>query len=226
MWDKVDVVLYPSATETQLVQEIAPWTTARTITPFYFPIAPQRTTPPAGRTILFVAGFAHFPNVDAAQFLINEIMPALEGMVGPVNVILAGSNPVQAVRALAGPRVEVTGYISEDRLRDLYQQARVAVVPLRIGAGVKGKVVEALSYGVPLMTTHVGGQGMAGLEAIITVHEAPEAIARALANLSQDDDAWVAQGRAQRNFTQDHFSFDAMQKSVLDAFKPVGANKM
>ncbi|WP_298282094.1 glycosyltransferase [Acidocella sp.] len=222
IWGRVDLVLYPSETETIVVREVAPWALAKTITPFFFPIAEARTPPPQ-RALLFVAGFAHLPNVDAAHFLVCEIRPVLEKMVGPVSIILAGANPTDAVRALAGPNVEVTGYISDEALARLYAQARVAIVPLRFGAGVKGKVVEALSHGLPLVTTRTGAQGIPGLEAVIPVHDEVAAIARALALLLQDDEAWQARSDAQRAFARAHFSAAAMQKSVLEAFEAVAA---
>jgi GT2 family glycosyltransferase len=223
IWDQVDLVLYPSETETLLVRELAPWVTARTITPFCFPLAPARTTPPAERSLLFVAGFAHLPNVDAAQFLVQQILPALEHIVGRVKLILAGANPTQAVRALAGPNIEVTGYLSDDALRHLYSQARVAIVPLRFGAGVKGKVVEALSHGLPLVTTKTGAQGLSSLESVIPVSDDLSTLIQALALLLHDDAAWLAQSQAQRAFAARHFSFQAMQKSVLDAFETAAA---
>jgi len=224
VWEQVDLVLYPSETETQLVREIAPWVLARTITPFCFPVAEARAAPPAEFSLLFVAGFAHLPNVDAACFLICDIKPALEKNVGPVHIILAGANPTEAVQALAGPNVEVTGYISDEALSRLYERARVAIVPLRFGAGVKGKVVEALSHGLPLVTTKTGAQGIPGLDTVIPVHDDVDAIVEALTLLLQDDAAWQAQSGAQRDFAQRYFSFSAMQKSVLDALE-AGAAK-
>lgn len=221
VWSVADLVLYPSEAETQIVHEIAPWALARTIIPFYFPIAQERTMPPAERTLLFVAGFAHPPNVDAAQFLIREILPVLEGKVGSVRVVLAGSNPNEAVRALAGPNVKVTGYVSDEVLASFYETMRVAVVPLRFGAGVKGKVVEALSHGLPLVTTTTGAQGIPDLESIVPVHDDAENIAHSLAILLSDDAAWLKQAHAQRDFARTYYSFESMQSSVLNALKAI-----
>lgn len=221
VWSVADLVLYPSEAETQMVHEIAPWALARTIIPFYFPIARERIMPPAERTLLFVAGFAHPPNVDAAQFLIREILPILEGKIGSVRVVLAGSHPTEAVRALAGPNVKVTGYVSDEVLASFYETMRVAVVPLRFGAGVKGKVVEALSHGLPLVTTATGAQGIPNLESIVPVHDDAENIAHSLALLLSDDAAWLKQAHAQRNFARTYYSFESMQSSILNALKEI-----
>lgn len=219
IWNQVDLVFYLSSNETNLVQEIAPWVQAKTINLFFFNITQPRVFPPSEHILLFVAGFAHFPNVDAAQFLVHEILPKLETKVGPVRIVLAGANPTTDVQALAGPRVDVTGYVSEDALFNLYQKARVAIVPLRFGAGVKGKVIEALSYGLPLVTTHIGAQGIQKIENIFPVHDSAEDLATALAILLKDNSVWLAQSHAQQKFAEKNFSFSASQKTLLDALE-------
>ncbi len=219
VWRHFDVVIYPSEEEAAVVRAMAPNTLARGIVPFCFDAFPPRTAPVAGHRILFVAGFAHPPNVDAAMFLMHEVIPQLEAEVGPVKVTLAGSNPTKAVRALAGLDVEVTGYVTDEELGALYDRHRVSVVPLRFGAGVKGKVVESLSRGLPLVTTAVGAQGIAGLGEVVPVCDDVTGIVAALRRLLTDDAAWMAQSAAQMAFAQRWFSRAAMRRSVLSAFE-------
>jgi len=154
-------------------------------------------------------------NVDAAVWLTQEIMPLLRAVVGPVRLVLAGSNPTDEVRALAGVDVDVTGWVSEAQLQELYRTHRASAVPLRFGAGVKGKVVEALSHGLPLVTTPTGAQGIAGLNSVVPVCENAEAFAQALARLLIDDTVWMRQSMAQLRFAEGAFSRVAMQRSVL-----------
>ena len=217
VWRNFDVVIYPSEAEAETVRTVAPEILARGIVPFYFDPFPPRAAPPNDRHVLFVAGFAHTPNVDAAQFLIKEVVPLLERSFGPVKVTLAGSNPTDAVKALQSERVEVTGYISDERLAELYGSHRVAVVPLRFGAGVKGKVIEALSRGLPLVTTSVGSQGIVGLTDVVTVCDAATDLAEALRLLMTDDDAWMASSNAQMLFAQAFYSRAAVGASVISA---------
>ncbi len=161
---------------------------------------------PQVRSILFVAGFAHTPNVDAAKFLVEEIVPLLERSHGPMRVTLAGSNPTDDVKALQSETVEVTGYISDERLAELYDTHRAAIVPLRFGAGVKGKVIEGLSRGLPLVTTSVGAQGIVGLDQVVPVRDDAAGLADALDVLLRDDELWLARSRAQMAFAQTYFS--------------------
>lgn len=217
VWRNFDVVIYPSEEEAAIVRAMAPHIVACGIVPFSFDIAPPRWSAPKVRSVLFVAGFAHTPNVDAAKFLVEEIIPLLERSHGPIRVTLAGSNPTDAVRALQSETVEVTGYISEERLAELYDSHRAAIVPLRFGAGVKGKVIEGLSRGVPLVTTSVGAQGIVGLDQVVPVRDDAAGLADALDVLLRDDDVWLARSRAEMAFAQTYFSREAMQASVISA---------
>lgn len=128
-----------------------------------------------------------------------------------------GSHPTWAVSALAGPAVDVTGWVSDAELAKWYQESRVAVVPLRFGAGVKGKVVQALQQGLPLVVTSVGAQGIPGLSDIVPVRGEAGEIADALVTLLRDDSSWITQSQRQRAFAETHFSRTAMRESVIKA---------
>ena len=120
--------------------------------------------------IIFVAGFAHPPNVDAAIWFVKEILPLIKRRRPEVCLSPIGSAPTDDVRRLAGSCIEVTEWVSADELAARYADARVAVVPLRFGAG-EPKVIEALVEGVPLVTTPVGAQGLIGIEDVVPVTE-------------------------------------------------------
>jgi glycosyltransferase involved in cell wall biosynthesis len=145
--------------------------------------------------VLFVAGFGHPPNIDAACWLVESVMPKVWARRPDVALSLVGSNPTEEVRALAGERVEVTGYVDDAELERRYRSARVAVVPLRFGAGVKSKVVEALHHGLPLVTTQVGAQGLPGVSAVCEVSDDADAIAAAILALLDDDALWLDRAR-------------------------------
>ncbi len=108
--------------------------------------------------ILFVGGFQHDPNVDAAKFLVNEVMPKVEAIMGQVPVFIVGSKPTKEILELSSRNVTVTGWV--ENLRPMYDKAKIFVAPLRYGAGVKGKIGESLSFGLPTITTSIGAEGM------------------------------------------------------------------
>jgi glycosyltransferase involved in cell wall biosynthesis len=117
----------------------------------------------------------------------------------------------------AGSGVTVFADVSDTELSAAYARARVAVVPLRCGAGVKLKVAEALREGVPLVTTPVGAQGLPGIWQVVAVAEDPAPFAAAVVGLLLDDVTWARSCSAQLAFARSRFSGDAMQTTLLDA---------
>ena len=218
VWRDADLSLYPSDEERDAALLLEPEATIASIVPYFFTHFTERSEASAQPEILFVAGFAHAPNVDAALWFVQEVLPFVRAARPDVHVVLAGSNPTPKVRALAGQGLEVTGFLSDAALAARYASARVAVVPLRFGAGVKLKVVEALQEGLPLVTTPVGVQGLTGLADIIPVHDQPQAFAAAVLRLLEDDGQWLRQSTSQTGFARQRFSEAAMRDSLLGAF--------
>ena len=215
VWRRADVVLYPSPEETAVVSSLS--TRAATIVPYAYDEFADGREPATNREILFVAGFGHPPNVDAAVWLAGEIMKMIWAQVPDATLSLVGANPSQAVRALAGPRIEVSGRVSEDELRTRYARARIAMVPLRTGAGVKSKVVEALREGLPLVTTSVGAQGLPGIEQCIRIADDAPGLAEAAVKLLLDGALWRNASRLQLEYGRAHFSRAAFRRSFLDS---------
>ena len=215
IWRQVDIVLYPSEEEAAVAREETAQAVA--IVPYAYETFGDARVPPHNHEILFVAGFGHPPNADAAVWLVKEIFPRILEKAPDARLAIVGSNPTDAVRALAGEQVEVTGRVSEEELLVRYARARLALVPLRTGAGVKSKVVEALREGLPLVTTCVGVQGLPDIEHIIDVANDPEGLAEAAAGPLLDDALWVKASSRQVRYAQKHFSRSAFTKSLLGA---------
>jgi GT2 family glycosyltransferase len=215
LWRQVDVVYYPSSVETEAVRAVVPGVQAHTLPLYSFDEAPQVERPGQRKDLLFVAGFGHPPNVDAAKWLVQALMPLVWQEMGvPVHLWLVGSDPTEEVERLAGDRVSITGYVTDARLLEFYASARVAVVPLRFGGGMKGKVIEALHYGVPLVTTPVGAQGLDGLESVVPVSSDEKILAEGICALLRDDERWQEASRRQQDYIQGRFSMAAMERAL------------
>jgi O-antigen biosynthesis protein len=212
LWREADVVYYPSSSETAMVRATVPGVQALTMPLYFFDQEPPDTGLSGRKDILFVAGFAHPPNVAAAIWLVSAIMPAVRAAHPGVHLWLVGSNPAHEIQRLAADDVTVTGYVSDERLLQFYASARVAVVPLRVGAGMKGKVIEALHYGVPLVTTPTGAQGLDGLDDAVTVSNDEAVIADQINALLRDDGLWQERSRKQREYVAGRFSVQAMEQ--------------
>jgi sugar transferase (PEP-CTERM/EpsH1 system associated) len=103
-------------------------------------------------SIVFTGNMAYAPNVDAACWLVKEIMPLVwKQCPYGIKVLIAGADPKPAVKALAGPKVTVSGRL--DDIREAYAAASIFVAPMRIGSGMQNKLLEAMSMGLPCVTT-------------------------------------------------------------------------
>lgn len=148
--------------------------------------------PPLGRAhrsgMVFIGGFDHTPNVDGVLWFVGEVLPLIrERWLGHLTIL--GSNPPEAVRRLGCSHVTITGYLAD--VDPFFRSAAVFVAPLRYGAGVKGKVGQAMSLGVPVVTTGVGGEGMGildGAHALVRDHQ--KEFADAVVQLATDEVLW------------------------------------
>jgi len=213
IWCKADRIYYPSELETQFVGNWLERAGIRGIEVRTIPLYAFNSLPsldvedlPSRSDLLFVAGFAHAPNVDGAQWLVREILPRIQAKVSGVRINLVGSNPTSEVLALAGKHVTVTGYVTDEELASYYERSRVVVVPLRFGGGMKGKVLEAMHFGVPFVTTSVGLQGLDRCSPFATMADSPEDFAEAVITLLRDDDEWLRASAAGQAVIAEHFS--------------------
>jgi O-antigen biosynthesis protein len=217
VWRTVDVVLYLSDEEAAIVSQTEPGATARAIVPYCFHdfAAPRDATPDP--IILFVGGFAHAPNQQAVLWFVDRILPLIRERVPAARLAIVGSNPPSQVLDLAGDRITVAANVSDAELRAHYRSSRVAVVPLRYGAGVKLKVIEALREGLPLVTTSTGAQGLPGLDQVASICDDPCSFADAVCQLLQDDALWTVRCAAQIAYAEPRYSESAFRTSLLDA---------
>jgi O-antigen biosynthesis protein len=139
--------------------------------------------------LLFIGGYNHLPNVDAAIWLCGSIMPLIWAQYPDMRLTLLGSNPPTKVKNLQDDRVTVTGYIHD--VEPYFLNHRVFVAPLRYGAGIKGKVGQSLSYGLPIVSTSIGIEGFDlthELEAMIA--DEAEDFANSILTLYENINSW------------------------------------
>ncbi|HVC63483.1 MAG TPA: glycosyltransferase [Acetobacteraceae bacterium] len=220
IWRGADATLYPSEEETASVRVMEPGVTAHAMLPYCFETFGVERPAPAGRNIIFVGGFGHPPNEDAACWFVNNVLPRVRARVPDATLSIGGSNPTPRIRALAGDATRVHADVSDDVLHALYGAARVAVVPLRCGAGVKLKVVEALKEGVPVVTTPVGAQGLPGIADVACVCGDAASFADAVLTLLLDDALWQQRCAVQIGYARARFGEAALRQSMMRAVGP------
>ncbi len=112
-------------------------------------------------TMLFFGGFKHTPNISAAKKLCEELLPQIRKHVPDATVVLAGSHASEEIRDLGKlPGVDFRGFIEDEDLHKLYEDCAVTVVPLLAGAGIKGKICEAIAHKLPVITNSIGNEGI------------------------------------------------------------------
>jgi GT2 family glycosyltransferase len=218
IYEGVDVVYYPSQLEIEELAITHPQVNAQVVTPYVYEGVRSGADAAADRLatsggLLFVGGFRHPPNVEAVLWFCREVMPVLVERLPGIHLTIAGSHPPAEVSALAGPDVTVTGYVSDEELEKLYRKSRLVVVPLLTGGGIKGKVIEALSHAVPIVTTPTGAEGI--LEAETAMHiVSPDRFAEDLVAIYNDLDRLgelVARGSY---IIEKYYSFTALRRSL------------
>lgn len=220
VWNAVDVIYYPSVSETEYVQK---WLAmhsrnnevrARTIPLFAFESFQEDCGSGLKdrKGLLFVASFGHAPNIDAAVWFVREVFALIQVKHPDIHLELVGSNPTPEVQSLASHNVMISGYITDEELASRYQRSRVAIVPLRFGAGMKGKVIEAMHFGVPVVTTSTGVQGLEDVADAIAVADDPQPLADHVLRLLSDDALWIRQAEAAVKVAKSRFSVDEMRR--------------
>lgn len=159
IFKKVDLVLYPSDVEVKILKEEG--IDAKVLQPYLFEkMNYQEYDFNNRKNLLFVGGFRHSPNFDGIMWFIKDIFPKILKNHEDMKLYVAGSYPPQELLDLQNDNLIVTGFISDEELDKLYKEVRLVVVPLRYGAGIKGKVIEAMAKNVPVITTSCGAEGI------------------------------------------------------------------
>jgi glycosyltransferase involved in cell wall biosynthesis len=194
LFEKSDVIYFPSYVETEKVKELFPDKIVRTI-PLYVldPVEVMDNCYDEKKDIFFVGGFRHVPNVDGVLWFVKEVFPVLQKQLPGVKFHVAGSMMPPEILSLASEDIVIHGEVSDTRLNELYEAYRVIVVPLRFGAGIKGKVVEALFKQVPVVTTDVGAEGLRNAESYLRIGNSAEQFAKSVIEIYNNGDAWAEQ---------------------------------
>jgi len=171
--------------------------------------------------MVFVGGFQHQPNADAVIYFAREIFPLIRKRLPEAIFRIVGSRATSEVLALAGDGIEVVGYV--EALGTVLDSCRMSVVPLRYGAGIKGKIGTSLSYGLPVVSTAIGAEGM-GLVAGdgVLVEDAPEAFADAVVRLYQNADLWNSSSKGGLDFVKKNYSLEAGVNTVSALLNEIG----
>jgi GT2 family glycosyltransferase/glycosyltransferase involved in cell wall biosynthesis len=180
--------------------------------------APPRAGFAEREGLLFLGGFRHPPNVDAARYLAREIVPRLRQRLPDVTTYVVGANAPKAVLELAAPGLEVVGFVPD--LAPWFERCRASVSPLRYGAGIKGKVNHAMSHGLPVVATHASIEGMHLAEGEeVLVADDPDVFVDAVVRLYGDEALWKRLSCAGIANVERHFSAQVAARGLERLFE-------
>ena len=214
---KSDVTLVVSPHEKSLLELEAPRAQVLVLSNIHEPTPGSR--PFAERDgIVFIGGFRHAPNVDAVLWYASEVLPRLRARGRGIRTTIIGSDVPEGIRQLAAKDFVIAGFVPD--VAPLFDAARIAIAPLRFGAGVKGKVNLAMQFGVPVVATSCSIEGMnlaAGAD--VLVGDDAAAFANAIERLYDDEQLWLQLREGgleniKRWFSRDHAR--RVLKNVLD----------
>jgi polysaccharide biosynthesis protein PslH len=178
------------------------------------PLAAESTAP----SLLFVGNMSYLPCVDAALYLIREILPRIRQQVPDVEVWIVGANPTAEIKHLAGDRVHVTGRVPD--IRPYYALSRVCVVPLRAGGGTRLKILEAMALGRAIVSTHIGCEGLDLVDGEhLLVADAPAQFAAHAITLLKDEDRYRIITAHARQAVESCYDWDAIAMQMLHIYE-------
>jgi glycosyltransferase involved in cell wall biosynthesis len=175
----------------------------------------------ARRDLVFVGYFVHRPNVDAVLWFVRESWPLVRRQLPDVRLHVIGRDPPAEVVALASDMIHVHGQVPQ--LEALLDSARVMVAPLRYGAGVKGKITQALSRGLPVVATPVGVEGIGlrdGEEVLVA--DGPAEFATSVTRLYTDAALWERLSQGALAHAREHLSVEAVGRRVDSLLERAG----
>ena len=165
--------------------------------------------------VMFLGGYRHEPNVDAAEFVAREVWPLVRPHLPGARLLLVGANPPDSLRELASEDIVVTGQVED--LRPYFDRSRVFAAGIRYGAGIKGKVATAMSYGVPVVATTIAAEGMYLVpDRDVRIADDPVDFARAIVEFHTDAEAWARFSNAGLVFVAEKNSLDMGRRTLAE----------
>ncbi|MCQ2302441.1 MAG: glycosyltransferase [Bacteroidales bacterium] len=168
--------------------------------------------------IVFTGNMSYAPNVNAVEYLANEILPIVWKQIPNAKMYVAGATPDPKVKKAACDNIVISGWL--DDIRDAYAQSRIFIAPMRIGTGLQNKLLEAMSMGLPAITTPLanGSLGAENGKEILVGSNAKE-LAQHIITLLTDNDRAQQIAQAGFDFTNRVYDWGKATQIMEEAMK-------
>jgi glycosyltransferase involved in cell wall biosynthesis len=175
---------------------------------------PRPTDPPSdANTLVYFGLLSTVPNVDGVTHFVRDIWPRIAEAHPEARCKIIGGKPPPSLVALAGPKVELTGFVSD--LRPHLAGAAAVVVPLRLGGGTRLKIVEAMAMGKAIVSTALGAEGIDAVPGRdILIENQPTGFADAVNRLLADPGLAAGIGRSARQLAVERYSWAGAARAL------------
>jgi glycosyltransferase involved in cell wall biosynthesis len=182
---------------------------------------PRSTDPPPdGRTVVFFGLLSYAPNVDGVIHFVQEIWPRITEEHPQARCKIIGGRPPPSLLALAGPRIEFTGFVSD--LRPHLAEAACIVVPLRIGGGTRLKIVESMAMAKPIVSTTLGAEGIEAVpDRDLIIEDEPAAFANSVNRLLANPDLAAGIGQSARRLAVEQYSWSGAAHALEGFYRRI-----
>lgn len=184
---------------------------------------PSQRTYAEREGLMYIGSFHHPPNIASMEFYINEINPHLQRLVPGLTLSVIGQAVPEWLKRLArdkaGETVKFIGTVSDAGLEQAYERARLFVAPVTFGSGLKGKVVMAMSRGLPVVATSMAAEGIPARDGLsIDLADEPQLFAQKIAALYLDNAVWQMRSQAALKVVRTHYSEQHFAQEINDSF--------
>ena len=217
---KADLSILVSEYERGLIAELYPNLETR-VMPLPREIPGRKNGFTARADIAFVGGYLHKPNVDAIDYFVKDVWPLIENKLPGVTFKVVGSNMPDSFQQYASESIELVGFV--DDLGDVFDNVRLSVAPLRFGAGIKGKVVSSLSYGLPCVASSIAAEGMNLTEGVnILQSDDPQKFADLVYEAYTDEAKWTKLSDAGLDFVHERHAIESFEERLREIMTFLG----
>jgi len=176
--------------------------------------------PPDGRTLVYFGLLSTVPNIDGVTHFVQNVWPGIAATHADARLKIIGGRPPPSLQALAGPRIELTGFVPD--LRPHLAAAAAVVVPLRLGGGTRLKIVEAMAMGKAIVSTTLGAEGIEATPGRdILIEDEPAAFGRAVSRLLAEPDTAVRIGQAARELAVSRYGWNGAARALEGFYRQI-----
>jgi len=218
--EHADAVTVVSTSEKDVLQSACPHASFFRISNIH-PFHKRHALSPERKDYLFIGDFLHEPNRDAVTHFIESIFPHVKELLPDQKFIVIGKDPPDILRKYEKDGVQLLGHVPT--IDDIFHKVTLSIAPLRFGAGVKGKITMSMQYGVPVVTTSIGAEGIPGEHGKdFFVADDPKAFAEAMQTLFRDPLLWKEMSQRSQQIIMKNFSEYAARRELMRMMQHLG----